>query len=117
MCLLSVCFEKHWKDVLWQSFKSYETLGNESLLQYYHEQVTSVVDINRAKKLSNAELIIKLASSSVGEPIFRDLRSEICIPSEEKTSLWGKWNIGCFKVNFTDIDISIDTDISIFLYF
>ena len=37
-------------------------------------------------KLSDAELIIKLASSSVGEHIFRDLRSEINIPSEEKTS-------------------------------
>ena len=59
-------------------------LGNESLLQYYHERVTSVVD--RAKNLSNAELIIKLASSSVGERIFRDLRSEIYIPSEEKVS-------------------------------
>ena len=60
------------------------TTGNESLLKYYHEQVTSVVD--RAKKLSDADLIIKLASSSVGECIFRDLRSEIYIPSEEKTS-------------------------------
>ena len=42
--------------------------------------------VDRAKKLSNADLIIKLASSSVGERIFRDLRSEIYIPSEEKTS-------------------------------
>ena len=57
-------------------------LGNEILLQYYHEQVISAVD--RAKKLSDAELIIKLASSSVVEPIFRDLRSEIYIPSAEK---------------------------------
>ena len=57
-------------------------LGNETL-PYYHEQVISVVD--RAKKLSDAELIVKLASSSVGERIFRDLRSEIYIPSEEKT--------------------------------
>ena len=54
------------------------------LLQHYHEQVISVVD--RVKKLSDAELIVKLASSSVGESIFRDLRSEIYIPSEEKTS-------------------------------
>ena len=37
-------------------------LRNEILLQYYHEQVTIVVD--RTKKLSNAELIVKLASSS-----------------------------------------------------
>ena len=60
-------------------------LGNETLLQYYHEQVISMVD--RAKKLSDAELIIKLASSSVGEHIFRDLRSETYIPSEEKRSV------------------------------
>ena len=59
-------------------------LENETLLQHYHEQVISVVD--RAKKLSDAELIVKLASSSVGERIFRDSRSEIYIPSEEKTS-------------------------------
>ena len=59
-------------------------LGNETLLQHYHEQVISVVD--RAKKLSDAELIVKLASSSVGECIFRDLRSDIYNPSEEKTS-------------------------------
>ena len=58
-------------------------LENETLSQYYHEQVISVVD--RAKKSSYAELIVKLASSSVGERIFRDLRSEIYIPSEEKT--------------------------------
>ena len=58
-------------------------LGNEILLQYYHEQVISVVD--RVKKLSDAELIIKLASSSVRECIFRDLRSEIYIRFEEKT--------------------------------
>ena len=59
-------------------------LGNETLLQHYHEQVISVVD--RAKKLSDAELIVKLASSGVGERISRDLRSEIYIPSEEKAS-------------------------------
>ena len=59
-------------------------LRNETLLRYYHEQVISVVD--SAKKLSDAELIVKIASSSVGERIFRDLRSEIYIPSEEKTS-------------------------------
>ena len=59
-------------------------LENETLSQHYHEQVISVVD--RAKKLSDAELIVKLASSSVGERIFRDSRSEIYIPSEEKTS-------------------------------
>ena len=51
---------------------------------YNHETVISVVE--RDKKLSDAELVIKLTSSSVGERIFRDLRSEICIPSEEKTS-------------------------------
>ena len=48
------------------------------------KNVISVVD--RAKKLSDAELIVKLASSGVAERISRDLRSEICIPSEEKTS-------------------------------
>ena len=63
-------------------------LGNEILLQYYHEQVISVVD--RVKKLSDAELIIELASSSVGERIFKDLRLEIYIPSEEKTSADGE---------------------------
>ena len=40
--------------------------------------------------LSDAELIIKLASSCIGERIFRDLRSEIYIPSEEKTSADGE---------------------------
>ena len=63
-------------------------LGNEIFLQYYHEQVISTVD--RAKNLFYAELIIKLASSSVGESILRDLRSEIYIPSEEKTSADGE---------------------------
>ena len=48
-------------------------LENEILLQYYCEKVISVVD--KAKKLSDAELIIKLASSSVGERMFRDIRS------------------------------------------
>ena len=38
-------------------------LGNEILLQNYHEQVINVV--GTAKKLSDAELLIKLASSSV----------------------------------------------------
>ena len=51
-------------------------LGNEILLQYYHEQVISVVDM---------AMIIKLARSSVGARIFRDLRTEIYIPSEKKT--------------------------------
>ena len=59
-------------------------LENETLSHHYHEQVISVVD--RAKKSSYAELIVKLASSSVGERILRDLRSEIYISSEEKTS-------------------------------
>ena len=40
------------------------TTGNESLLQYYHKQIASVV--HRAKKLSDADMIIKLASRSVG---------------------------------------------------
>ena len=62
-------------------------LGNEILLQYYHEQVISVVD--RVKKLLDTELIIELANSNVGERIFKDLRSEIYIPSEEKTSADG----------------------------
>ena len=42
--------------------------------------------VDSAKKLSDAELIVKLASSSVGERIFRDLRSEIYISSEMKAS-------------------------------
>ena len=56
--------------------------------QYYHGQVFSVV--GRAKKLLDSELIIKLASSSVGDRIFRDLRSVINIPFEEKTSADGE---------------------------
>ena len=63
-------------------------LGNEIFLQYCHEQVISTVDM--AKNLFYAELIIKLASSSVGESILRDLRSEIYIPSEEITSADGE---------------------------
>ena len=63
-------------------------LGNEILLQYYHDKVISVVD--RAKKLSDAKLIIKFASSSVKEGIFRDLRCEIYISSKEKHLLMGK---------------------------
>ena len=50
-------------------------LGNEILLQYNLGQVISVAD--RAKKLFYATLMIKLASSSVGERTFRDLISEI----------------------------------------
>ena len=60
------------EDVLWQSFKSYET-WKWNLLDW-------------VKKSSDAELIIKFASNSVGEGIFRDLRSEIYNPSEEKLS-------------------------------
>ena len=59
-------------------------LGNEILLQYNLGQVISVA--HTAKKLFYATLMIKLASSSVGERIFRDLISEIYEPSEEKTS-------------------------------
>ena len=84
MCVLSVCFEKHWKDILWQSFKCYETWKQNIVNQYYHEQVFSEVD--KAKKLSDTELNIKWRSGSVGERIFRDLRSEINIPSEEKAT-------------------------------
>ena len=86
MCVLSICSEEHLNTGKMSCDKVLKAmeLGNETLLQYYHEQVISVVD--RAKKLSDAELIVKLASSSVGERIFRDLRSEIYIPSEEKTS-------------------------------
>ena len=40
-------------------------LRNETLLQYYHEKVISVVD--RAKDLLDSELIVKLGRSSVGE--------------------------------------------------
>ena len=47
--------------------------GNESLLRYYHQQVISVV--GRIKKLSDAELIIKLPTSSEGERIPWNLRS------------------------------------------
>ena len=54
------------------------------MLQCHHDQVINVVD--GAKKLSDVELIVKSASSNVGERIFCDLRSEIYIPSEEKTS-------------------------------
>ena len=49
-----------------------------------NKQLISVVD--RAKKLSDVELIIKLTSSNIGERIFRDLTSETYISSEEKTS-------------------------------
>ena len=72
-CCISCAF---WKDVLRQSFKSYKTWKR------------NLVDM--AKKLSDVELIIKFASSSVGERIFRDLRSKIYIPSEEKTSADGE---------------------------
>ena len=42
--------------------------------------------------MSDTELIIKLAiSSSVGERIFKDLRSKVYIPSEEKTSADGEY--------------------------
>ena len=41
--------------------------------------------------MSDTELIIKLAiSSSVGERIFKDLRSKVYIPSEEKASADGE---------------------------
>ena len=56
----------------------------------FDEELISVVD--SAKKLSDAELIVKLASSSVGERIFRDLKSEIYISSEEKTSAGNRKN-------------------------
>ena len=49
-----------------------------------NKQLISVV--GRAKKLSDVELIIKLTSSNIGERIFRDLRSETYVSSEEKTS-------------------------------
>ena len=49
-----------------------------------NKQLIRVVD--RAKKLSDVELIIKLTSSNIGERIFRDLTSETYISSEEKTS-------------------------------
>ena len=42
--------------------------------------------VDRVKKLPNAKLIIKFASRSVAERIFRDLRSKICISSEEEIS-------------------------------
>ena len=49
--------------------------GDDILTQYYHEHVINSVD--RAKKLSDAEFIVKLASNSVREGIFRDLRSKV----------------------------------------
>ena len=57
--------------------------------------------VGRSKKLSDAELIIKLASSSVEELIFRDWRSEICIPFEAKTSPSGKNRI-LIALDFTE---------------
>ena len=55
------------------------------MLQYYcNLAVTSVV--NRITSNSDAALIIKLVSGSVEERNFRDLRSEIYLTSEEKTS-------------------------------
>ena len=61
-------------------------------------KVISVAD--RAKKLSDAELIIKLASSSTKERIFKDIRSVIYIPSEEKTSAdVENGRADCFKVS------------------
>ena len=55
------------------------------MLQYYcNLAVTSVV--NRITSNSDAALIIKLASGSVGERNFRDLRFEIYLTFEEKTS-------------------------------
>ena len=59
----------------WDKVLKAMKLRDEILTQYYHEHVINSVD--RAKKLSDAELIVKLASSSLREGIFRDLRSEI----------------------------------------
>ena len=56
----------------------------KSCYKNYHEQVISVVD--RAEKLSEAELIIKFKADC----IFRDLRYETYISSEEKTSSDGE---------------------------
>ena len=57
--------------------------------------------VGRSKKLSDAEWIIKLVSSSVEELIFRDWRSEIYIPFEEKTSASGKNRI-LIALDFTE---------------
>ena len=46
-------------------------LENEILLQYYHEQVISVVD--RVKMLSDVKLIIKLSNSSVGDNVYLEI--------------------------------------------
>ena len=59
----------------------------KKLLQYHHEQV---IIVHRAKMLSDAELIIKLASNIVLERIFRDLRSEFPFPLKRKHLLMGK---------------------------
>ena len=63
-------------------------LGHEILFQYYHEQVISVVD--RSKKLSDAKLIIKLASNSIGKRIFRDLKLKFTFSLKRKHLLMGK---------------------------
>ena len=44
---------------------------NEILLQYYHEQVISVVD--RVKMLSDVKLIIKWSNSSVGDNVYLEI--------------------------------------------
>lgn len=57
-------------------------LRNQVLLQYYHEHIISLE--NRARKLSDVELTIKLLASSVEECFFKDLWSEIYVPFEKK---------------------------------
>ena len=64
MWVLSICLRNTGKVPCDNVLKAMK-LRNETLLQYYHEKVISVVD--RAKDLLDAELIVKLASSSVGE--------------------------------------------------
>ena len=58
--------------------------------QVYNSTYKSLLDIrcvlSICMKLGSEILIVKLASSSIGERIFRDFRSEIYIASEEKTS-------------------------------
>ena len=82
-------------------FKSYETwkrnLVSYNIIMNKYLSVQQLVD--RAKNLSDAELIIKLVSVSAGERISRDSRSEIYIPSEDKTSALLRKIKDCFKVS------------------
>ena len=72
MYVLSISF--WWKDILWESFKSYETwkwnLVNVSYNIIMNKQ--AFIEADMAKKLSDSELIIKLASSGA-ENLFSEI--------------------------------------------